>query len=100
VMQPVFSAAGLNGPSTYTVHVRVTDEFGASDIATAAIDVLNVSPTVTLTGSATANEGQFKHYSFTTSDPDWTHSLSWPPAAGFMESFQRRLQSNNRNWQF
>lgn len=69
VMEPVFSAAGLNGPSVYTVQLRVTDEFGEFDVTSATISILNVAPLITLTGAMSANEGQTKSYSFTTIDP-------------------------------
>lgn len=41
-----FSAATLDGPSSKTVNVRVTDICGASTIAPATVSVLNVAPTV------------------------------------------------------
>ena len=69
LMNPVFSAAGLDGPSTYVVSLRVTDEFGAYHVVSTTIHILNVAPTVTLSGPTTANEGQTKHYTFTTTDP-------------------------------
>jgi hypothetical protein len=69
VMNPVFSADGLDGPGTFTVSLRVTDEFGAFHVVSTTINILNVAPTVTLTGPATASSGQTKHYTFTTTDP-------------------------------
>ena len=69
VMNPVFSAHGLDGPGTFTVSLRVTDGFGAFHVVSATIHILNVAPTVTLTGPATASSGQTKHYTFTTTDP-------------------------------
>jgi hypothetical protein len=58
-----------DGPDTHMVTVTVTDSTGRSDSATFQVTVANVDPTVTLSGDATANEGQNKTYSFTTSDP-------------------------------
>ena len=66
---PTFSAVGLNGPGSYLVRLRVTDSFGASSVVSTNIAIINVAPTVTLTGPATATAGQTKHYTFTTTDP-------------------------------
>ncbi len=52
-----------------TVSVTVSDSDGASDSDSLTVAIANVAPTVTLTGSATANEGDTKTYSFTVSDP-------------------------------
>ena len=41
-MTPTFSAAGLDGPSTKTVRLRVTDDGGLSDIDKAIIQIENV----------------------------------------------------------
>jgi hypothetical protein len=41
-----FSAATLDGPSTRTIAVRIIDSCGASTIAQATVNVLNVAPTV------------------------------------------------------
>ncbi len=47
-MSPVFSAVGLDGPSTRTVSLRVYDAAGAaSNIVTAQITIANVSPVIT-----------------------------------------------------
>jgi hypothetical protein len=43
---PTFSAAGLDGPSTVTVELRVTDEGGLVDIDSANIEVKNVAPVI------------------------------------------------------
>ena len=40
----MFSAAGLDGPASRTVALRVTDPGGQSDTATASVDVANVAP--------------------------------------------------------
>jgi uncharacterized protein len=45
-----FSAAALDGPSSYTVKVKATDPGGLSATSTATVDVKNVAPTVTLSG--------------------------------------------------
>ncbi|NND76026.1 MAG: hypothetical protein HKN44_13570 [Ilumatobacter sp.] len=43
---PMFSAAGLDGPDSVTVEVRVTDAEGESDSDTATVNVANVGPTI------------------------------------------------------
>jgi hypothetical protein len=47
-----FSAAGLDGLSSHTITVQVTDSGGLSAIAQAAVNVLNVAPLVTAALSA------------------------------------------------
>ena len=46
-VNPVFSAAGLDGPSSEIVHLRVTDEAGLSHEDSATINIENVKPTIT-----------------------------------------------------
>jgi len=41
-----FSAALLDGPSSYTVQVRAVDPGGLAAVSTASVDVTNVAPTV------------------------------------------------------
>jgi hypothetical protein len=41
-----FSAAGLDGPTSRTIKVRVTDTCGLSKVAATTVNVLNVAPTV------------------------------------------------------
>lgn len=43
---PLFDASNLDGPSSRTVALRVTDGAGASDIDTAPVTIDNVAPTV------------------------------------------------------
>jgi predicted RNA methylase len=65
-----FDVTFHDGPNTTAVSVQVEDSDGA-DSNLSSIDVLvsNVAPVVTLTGVASADEGQTKSYTFTTSDP-------------------------------
>ena len=52
---PMFSAVGLDGPSTFNVSVRVTDSYGQSDVANAIIAITNVAPTITTLVSSNAD---------------------------------------------
>jgi hypothetical protein len=54
---PTFSAAGLDGPSTRTVGVRVTDADGATATDEATVTITNVAPTATFTAPASVFAG-------------------------------------------
>ncbi|HET6968349.1 MAG TPA: PxKF domain-containing protein [Ornithinibacter sp.] len=59
-----------DGPGTSTVSVQVVDTDGASsNVATVDTAANNVAPTVTLTGAATANEGDTNSYAYVITDP-------------------------------
>src|SRR5919112_1061617 len=65
-----FKCVFADGPASSTVSASATDsdnDTGAADSQTVA--VANVAPTVSVTGPATADEGQTKTYLFTVSDP-------------------------------
>ncbi|HJQ29747.1 MAG TPA: PKD domain-containing protein, partial [Rubrobacter sp.] len=68
----------------YTVTLTVVEDGGAaSDSETFNVTVANVAPTVDLTGSSTANEGDTKKYDFTVTDPgDDTHTIDWDCGVG------------------
>ncbi len=53
----------------YTVTVCVTDDDAGQACDTLTVTVDNVAPTVTLTGSTTANESETHSYAFTATDP-------------------------------
>jgi hypothetical protein len=57
--RPTFSAAGLDGPTTFVVGLQVTDNKGLVDETTAAIQIANVAPTITqiTTSSDSIDEG-------------------------------------------
>jgi probable HAF family extracellular repeat protein len=48
---PTFNAGNLDGPSTRTVAMRVTDPLGAVGTSTATITINNLPPTATFTGT-------------------------------------------------
>jgi len=58
-----------DGPAGPVVAIKVSDGTDSSNEATKSVSVANVEPTVTLTGADSADEGQTKSYSYTTSDP-------------------------------
>jgi hypothetical protein len=66
-----FDCTFPDGPATTDVTVKVTDSDGAADTDNqlVTVTVSNVAPVVELTGSATANEGDTKTYTYTVSDP-------------------------------
>lgn len=59
-----FSAVGLNGPSTWTVALRVTDARGVSAIATATVNVTNAPPTATFSAAGPVTLGATGSVSF------------------------------------
>ena len=66
---PSFSAADLDGQSTMTVGLRVTDKDGDSHTATAALTVQNVAPTADAGGPYTVAEGGSVVLSGSATDP-------------------------------
>ena len=47
-----FSAASLDGPTSATVKVKVTDQLGLSAVSTATVNVLNVAPAVSYSAAS------------------------------------------------
>src|SRR6185437_11599402 len=69
-ISPTFSAAGLDGPGSYVVHLKVTDANGLSSFAEATITITNLAPTATLSNNGPVNENSPMTVSFTNpSDP-------------------------------
>jgi hypothetical protein len=65
-----FKCTFADGPATSVVSATATDsDNAAGNLATQAVTVDNVAPSVTLSGPATANEGDTKTYNFTVADP-------------------------------
>ncbi|MFH1921320.1 MAG: PKD domain-containing protein, partial [Planctomycetota bacterium] len=73
---PIFNAPD-NG--TFTVGLRVTDNDGATDIATAAVIVDNVDPTADAGADQTVDEGDLVSFSGSFADPGSadTHTYDW-----------------------
>jgi hypothetical protein len=66
-----FSAALLDGPSSYTVKVKATDPLGLSAESTATVDVLNVAPAVSysaVSGNLSCGPSN-ANYTITFADP-------------------------------
>jgi hypothetical protein len=65
-----FQCTFPDGPASSIVSASATDSDGATGAAdTQSVTVNNVAPTVTLSGAASADEGQTKTYTYTVSDP-------------------------------
>ena len=60
---PTFSAAGITGPATRTVALRVTDDDGAAHLATAVVTIVTPNPYATLVTSK-ALTSALSSYSF------------------------------------
>jgi hypothetical protein len=78
-----FSAGGLDGPTTRTVAVQVTDSRGLTATASATVTVTNVAPTATFHAPASASAGS----SFTISMSDPHDPSGVDTAAGFTYAF-------------
>ncbi len=75
---PVFDASALDGDTTVTVHLRVTDGDGGLATDSATIDILNVAPTIdVLDGETQAVRGQPLTYNASASDPVDVLTQSW-----------------------
>src|SRR5207302_1975092 len=65
-----FDVTFSDGPATSTVSIEVQDCDGAaSNVSSISVDRSDVRRVVTDSGSGSANEGDTKHYTFTTTDP-------------------------------
>jgi hypothetical protein len=82
---PTFSAAALDGPSSRTIALRVTDDDGAvSAIVTASLAVTNVAPTAGIAGPADGLLGQTLSFTLGATDvsaadqvADFTYDIDW-----------------------
>ena len=74
---PTFNAAGLSGPATVTVTLRVTDADNASTTNTTTVVITNVAPTANARGPYTVAEGSTVALNGTGSDPIDTISFAW-----------------------
>ena len=94
-----FACTFPDGPANSTVTVQEFDNNGAgSNTATRLVSIANVAPTVTVTGDATANEGQTKTYSYTVTDPgnDPSPTITESCGASGTRSRGTRLSSFSR----
>ncbi len=68
---PIFSAAGLDGPTSFVVGLQVTDNQGLVDVTTATIQIANVAPVITgiTTSRAAIDEGESVSLTIEFSDP-------------------------------
>jgi hypothetical protein len=83
-INPTFSAAGLDGPATITVGLRVTDGFGMTSIDTATIKVTAVPPTASVSGPTSGVESQNQPFIFSAHEPSsadaadgFTYLINW-----------------------
>ncbi|MEZ4512631.1 MAG: hypothetical protein R3C62_12210 [Chloroflexota bacterium] len=66
---PSFSAATLDGPSSVTIGLKVSNDAGGSDTTTATVNVSNVAPTISsVTNDGPVDEGNSVTVSVTASD--------------------------------
>lgn len=67
---PTFSAAGIGGPASRTIALRVLDNVGASALATSTVMITNVPPTGSAdNATVSVNEGQSASNGGACSDP-------------------------------
>ncbi|MBI4318868.1 MAG: PKD domain-containing protein [Chloroflexi bacterium] len=65
----IFSAAGLDGPGSRTVGLRVCDDDNECATATAQVNIVNVAPTVSVANNGPINEGFSATITVTATDP-------------------------------
>jgi hypothetical protein len=84
-VNPTFSAALLDGPSTVTVGLRVTDYFGATSDVTVDLTVDNEAPTLTLNPVTSIQENGVATLTGTITDPGtldtFTLTINWDDPA-------------------
>src|SRR5262249_28795651 len=68
-IHPTFSAAGLDGPTSLPIALRVTDNGGLTSTAFSTVNVANVAPTVNAGGNRTVNEGDLVQLTAAVTDP-------------------------------
>src|SRR5207247_7973537 len=97
-----FDVTFSDGPATSIVSIQAQDSDGAaSNVSSISVDVSNVAPTVTLSGPGSANEGDTKHYTFTTSDPGTdTFSAVATSGGAVGRSEERRVGSETGSGSF
>jgi hypothetical protein len=83
-INPTFSVAGLDGPATITIGLRVTNSFGLTSIDTTTIHVTPVPPTATVSGPASGVESQAQQFIFSATEPSsadtadgFTYTINW-----------------------
>jgi PKD repeat protein len=73
-----FHAAGIDGPATRTIAVRVTDSMGAVVVVrSATVNVVNAPPTLLIAGAANAPSGSAYTLSLAAADPGADSVTSW-----------------------
>ncbi|NLF73702.1 MAG: hypothetical protein GX575_32100, partial [Candidatus Anammoximicrobium sp.] len=82
---PLFSAAGLDGPSSVTVSLQVTDALGANGTDTATISIGNVPPVVNAGADGSVRSGQTFTQIGSFVDPGadtWTATVDYGDGSG------------------
>jgi len=79
-----FSAAGLDGPSSQTVVLQVSDDHGGSVTSPVTIAITNVAPTAALSNNGPVFEGSPATFSFSANDQSptdqaagFTYAINW-----------------------
>ena len=87
----------VNGPTSPTITVDLTDEDGTALAAgTKTITVANVAPTLSaLSGPTTANFGTTKHYTFSITDPGTLDTFSVATSSGGTQATLSNLTIDN-----
>ena len=76
------------------VSITFTDDDGVAGSDNKMVTVANLAPTVVLSGDATANEGQIKHYTFTVSDV-FADTYTGVASCGIVPAANYTVTSNN-----
>ncbi|HSI32792.1 MAG TPA: pre-peptidase C-terminal domain-containing protein [Tepidisphaeraceae bacterium] len=76
-VSPTFGASTLDGPTSATVWLLVTDASGNTSTASATVSVANAAPTVAPTGNSSVAEGATYTLGFSATDPGGDAISTW-----------------------
>jgi uncharacterized delta-60 repeat protein len=75
---PTFTVSGVDGPGdVFTVTLRVTDSASTVSTDTALVQIVNVAPTLVISGASSVNEGAVYTLNLSSTDPGPDTITNW-----------------------